>query len=382
MVGLAGYTAYAIHQTIQSPAFQKGMCFVTWSKDKFESTLSDQALAMLKELGVEYVQVNVTQYQEKYNSTKIQATELTPSDSSVRHAISKAHDLGLKVMLKPHIDLIDKEDGTYWRADIGFTNEEDWQSWFANYEKMITHYAHMAEKMKVEIFCVGTELAFTSQRTECWKNVINSVRENFSGKLIYAANWDEYKNVKFWSDLDYAGIDAYFPLTYKKNPSLQDLKEGWKKWVGEIESWQSETQKPVVFTEIGYASTPNAAYEPWKAGEAGNADVEMQANCYRAFFDAVYNKPWLAGVYWWESGPTVYGGGVNNRNYTILNKPAAKILAEQYGTTKLDSDNDSKIEKELSGRAGIMEQKIGERTSGTGPMAEEKSMGRPTPDKQ
>ncbi|MFC1644254.1 hypothetical protein ACFL5C_02945, partial [Candidatus Omnitrophota bacterium] len=62
---------------------QKGMCYVTWDKDRFASQYSDQSLEKLANMGVEYISVIVTQYQEKYNSTKIKKTEKTPTDKSI-----------------------------------------------------------------------------------------------------------------------------------------------------------------------------------------------------------------------------------------------------------------------------------------------------------
>ena len=240
----------------------KGMCYVTWEKERFASQYSDESLKKLSSLGVEYVSICVTHYQEKYNSTSIKRTERTPSDKSLKHVIKESHKLGLKVMLKPHVDLIDKFDGTYWRGDIGFAREEDWQAWFKEYQDLIIHYARMCEKLDVEIFCVGTELSFTTQKDPEWRKIIAETRKVYSGKIVYAANWDNFKNVGFWQDLDYVGIDAYFPLTYKSEPSLEDLKRGWEKWVHEIEAWQGRVNKPIIFTEIGYSSTPHAPYEP------------------------------------------------------------------------------------------------------------------------
>ncbi|MDD4957008.1 MAG: hypothetical protein PHH49_04625 [Candidatus Omnitrophica bacterium] len=321
-------TSIGMSRGLKVPYFQKGICYVTWEKDKFASKYSDQSIEMLKNLGVEYLQINVTWYQQSYNSTRIAETELTPSDKSVRHAIQKAHKCGLKVMLKPHIDIINSGDG-YWRADIGFYKEEDWDKWFKEYDNFISHYANMAQKENVEIFCVGTELSFAAQKEERWRTLIGHIRAIYPGKLIYAANWDNYKNIRFWDALDYAGIDAYFPLSYKKNPDLEDLKKGWEKWIYEISVWHAEVNKPVIFTEIGYSSSSIAPSEPWKNG-VGEADVALQARCYEAFFESVWRCDWLEGVYWWRWAPTVKGGGMYNRRYTPLNKPAAEILAKRY----------------------------------------------------
>ncbi|MFC1479864.1 hypothetical protein ACFL5Y_00230 [Candidatus Omnitrophota bacterium] len=310
---------------------QKGMCYVTWDKDRFASQYSDQSLEKLSDMGVEYISIIVTQYQEQYNSTKIKKTEKTPTDKSIIHAINKAHKLGLKVMLKPHIDLLDKYDGTYWRADIGFASENDWKKWFREYKKFILHYAEMAKELEVDIFCVGTELSFTTQKDSFWRDeIIATVRAAYPGKLLYAANWDNYKNVNFWKDLDYVGIDAYFPLTHKVDPSVEDLKKGWEKWICELETWQVLTNKPIIFTEIGYPSTQHAPYLPWKGGTEGNAAPEIQARCYEAFFETVWNQPWLAGVYWWKWDTNIYSGGKHNRQFTPQNKPAQQILESNY----------------------------------------------------
>lgn len=323
--------------TAVMPVIQKGMCYVTWDKDRFASDYSDESLKKLSDLGVEYLSICITYYQEKYNSTQIRSTEKTPSKRSIAHVVKKAHKLGMKVMLKPHIDLMDGYDGTYWRADIGFAVEKDWEKWFNEYEGLIVKYAKMAQKYNVDIFCVGTELSFTTQKEDKWREVIKSVRKAYDGKLIYAANWDNFKNVAFWDELDYVGIDAYFPLTYEADPSVEELKKGWERWKNDIKYWQSQIDRPVIFTELGYASTSHAPYSPWKGGYSGNADIEIQARCYQAFFETIWNEPWFAGVYWWKWDTNTRAGGKHNRQFTPQNKPAQQIIASHYkgdGTSK------------------------------------------------
>ena len=358
---------------ISMPDFQRGMCFVTWDKNQFSSSYSVKALEMLQGMGVEYLQVTITLYQDRYNSTVIRETDSTPSDASVKYVIKKAHDMGMKVMLKPHIDLIDNEDGTYWRADIGFSREEDWEKWFSSYKEKIMHYAKMSEKLGVEIVCVGTELVFASQKADYWRDIISSVRKVYSGKITYAANWDEYKGVTFWDQLDFVGIDAYFPLTYKADPTLEDIKEGWNKWKGELEAWHREVQKPIVFTEIGYSSAACAPSEPWKEG-MGEPDLEIQANCYRAVFESLVGSPWLEGVYWWKWAPTIYGGGANNRNFTPLNKPAAQIVEAQYKTMKTaaGATRVAFAGNEVYQQKSVIDRKMGQEKNGVYGMREER----------
>lgn len=91
--------------------------------------------------------------------------------------ISKAHSLGLKVMLKPHVDLNNDPGPNHWWGNIGegFT-EDDWAAWFASYRDFITHYATLAQDNGVEQFCAGTELVGTSGRETDWRQVITNVR--------------------------------------------------------------------------------------------------------------------------------------------------------------------------------------------------------------
>ena len=71
-----------------------------------------------------------------------------------------------------------------------------------------------------------------------WRDIIKETREIFEGQLTYAANFDNYMFVDFWDDLDFMGINAYFPLR-NANKDFKDQKElkeglinGWQKYSG------------------------------------------------------------------------------------------------------------------------------------------------------
>jgi hypothetical protein len=96
----------------------------------------------------------------------------------------------------------------------------DWSAWFASYERFILHYARLAEANGFEAFAVGTELGGTTSRTADWKRLIARVREVYPGKLTYCANWNgEPEAVGFWRDLDFIGIQAYYPLAGTDDPT-------------------------------------------------------------------------------------------------------------------------------------------------------------------
>ena len=121
-------------------------------------------------------------------------------------------------MIKPHIWILQPSEGM-WRADIYPNNEADWETWQASYRDFILRYARVAERAQAEMFCIGTEFSrLTTEKPEFWNDLIQSVREVYAGEITYAANWyEEFEKIPFWDDLDYIGIQAYFPLTKKQN---------------------------------------------------------------------------------------------------------------------------------------------------------------------
>jgi len=310
--------------------FQNGLGYVSWSENGYMEPASDESLEALAETGANYVSILVTWYQTTAWSNDIHRFGTTPSDESIIHAIRKVHGLGMKVMLKPHLDILDKSEGT-WRGDIGGLKEEDWNDWFRQYEEFIMRYIDIANKEKVEMFCIGTELSTTvTTKGYLWRELIKRVRSKYRGLLTYASHWDNYMDVRFWDLLDYVGINPYFPLTDKVNPSYEELKEGWAKWAEEMETFQKEVNKPIIFPEIGCNSCDGAAIRPWEHTPIGDLNLELQKNYYKVIIDIFYEKDWFYGQYWWYWGTNKNMGGPYNRGFTPQNKPAQELIKERY----------------------------------------------------
>lgn len=311
--------------------FQKGMAYVAWTANGYSNINSPKAMEQMASLGINWVGLLTTWYQYTYNSTKINPlVDKTPTDESLIFAIRKLHELKFKIMLKPHLDLVVSEGK--WRGETGSGDSTDWQAWFDSYTAFILHYADIAAKENVEIFCIGTELTNAAiSQPERWRDLIKKVRRVYKGPLTYAANWDkEFKEISFWDALDYAGIDPYFPLVTSSRPQVEELKSAWQDWLKLIEEWQKKTNKPVIITEIGYKSSRDAADEPWQHSPIGELDLELQANLYKALLESFWDKPWFYGVYWWYWGANPRMGGESNRNFTPQNKPAQEVIKEWY----------------------------------------------------
>lgn len=105
-----------------------------------------------------------------------------------------------------------------------------------------------------------------------WRGLVDRVRGRFSGRLTYAANFDNYMNVGFWDRLDAMGVNAYFPLRAGAElpASLAaeeaSYRDGWWSVFDGIASFQRSHAlrgMPVVFTELGYTSRRHTTIEPW-----------------------------------------------------------------------------------------------------------------------
>lgn len=310
----------------------KGMNYAGLARDVFASRLSDSLIHQLDRIGTNWLAVSPAWYQDTAASGEIHPWQgITPSDESVRHLIGLAHRLGMKVMLKP---VVEARDGS-WRPDF---RADDWDAWFASYQRFVTHYARLAAEEGVEAFSAGDAYSGSDVgRPDDWRRMIVAIRREFKGPVLYGADWDRFRNVRFWDAVDLIGINAYFPLSSKPAPTLDDLKAGWSRWIQDIERWRPRSGfegKQIVFTEIGYASRKGAAYRPSALAPGAPVDLRLQRDAYEAAFQTVYHRPWLAGLFWfWWDNPSVpdWPGGSGDRGYTPRGKPAEKVLSRWYG---------------------------------------------------
>ncbi len=318
--------------------FQKGVAYTSWWKGEYSSQASDSTIEeAIKPLGANWISVVVTCYQKNEKSTEIRCKpdSKTPTNDDLVHVINFIHDQGIKVMLKPHVNI--SHDDQTWRGQIGFQDDEAaWQAWFESYTEFITHYANLAQENQVDYFVVGTELGKTSHRTDQWRTVIKEVRNLYNGPLTYAANWDEVFEVDWWDDLDAIGVDAYFPLTNKAEPTIAELKEAWEPIVFHLGQLSRRWDLNIILTEIGYRSIDGTNQRAYAATQDLNINLQEQADCYQAVFEAFSGQDWWEGVFWWNWSTDPNQGGPKDGDFTAHNKPAENVLRENYGASLRD----------------------------------------------
>jgi len=241
------------------------------------------------------------------------------------------HKNKIKVMIKPQIWVSRGKFTGY----ISMESEEEWKAFEKTYESFILDFAILAQEIKAELFCLGTELnKFVTTRSEFWNQLIKKVKKVYKGKLTYAENWDKFDKVPFWNQIDYLGIDAYFPLSKSKTPLLEELKTEWARHKEKIIALQKQENIPVLFTEYGYRSIDFNTEKPWNSDRnQTNVNLKAQEIALKALFNEFWPENWFAGGFLWKwYDYHERAGGSKNSRFTPQNKPAEKLIKEFYGT--------------------------------------------------
>lgn len=329
----------------------KGVSYTSFGADGFlQGTRSNAVGGMVAELGNEWVALCVTEYQSSSTTHDIapNTTGRNPVDGSVWSTTSTMDDVGagardarqhgLKILLNPHVDLYTGE----WRAAIRPDS-----AWFTAYTAMLRKYARFADSLGIEMLCIGTEFVVATQPqfTGQWRGIIAAIRSEYAGKLTYAANWNgaetygvsqaEFTQVQFWDNLDYIGVDSYWPVTSSPTDPQPTIEVGVSVMLPhaiQIGNVAAQFHRPVILTETGLQSVRGALASPWdfSLGNSASAveDDDAQAFYYRVVIESIGKQSWCEGIFWWswESVPSPNAAF----NYTPRNKPAATVVSQWY----------------------------------------------------
>lgn len=279
----------------------------------------------IAKLGANTVLLNVAGHMEHARAQGIFVdARSTPTAEDLVSIIRAARGRGMRVVLMP-IVLIKHPRGNEWR---GVIEPPRWEEWWRDYRDFIKYFADIADAGGADALIIGSELLTTERFTNEWLKTIRLARAHFpEGALGYSANWDHYRKIEFWQQLDFVGLNSYWKLADRALPSVNEVVARWDRIRRDLLAWQREVQRPLVFTEVGWCSQEGAAMEPWnylRSSRATPAGLEEQRRLYEAFIKAWNDPIGVAGVIWWEW--TAAPGGLNDYTYTPKNKPAEHLL--------------------------------------------------------
>lgn len=173
----------------------------------------------------------------------------TVSDASLLRYLTELRNRGYSIMLYP-IFFMDTENKP-WRGRVtgSATDVANFFTKTNGYNAFITHYANLVDGY-VDAFIIGSELIGLTKVKDGSDNfpavdALVSLAATVKGvlgssvKVSYAADWSEYHHtVDGWynldplwasADIDFIGIDAYFPLTDEPQSGIthQKIVDGW-----------------------------------------------------------------------------------------------------------------------------------------------------------
>ncbi len=216
--------------------------------------------------------------------------------------IPKMANSGLQnIMLKP-LTSFWRVDGSRFWGDFYVNTEEEWKGIEKSYRKLFYEFAKLSEDFpQIKMLSIGNELReFTTRRPQFFKALISEIRADFPNlKLTYSANWDEYQGVAFWEDLDYIGVNSYFPLINKETPTVDEIKQALIPIKEDLQAISCTFNMPILFTEYDYRSTDYAIWKSWLLKDIPNKNInfKVQENGYNAFYDTFWDELWVAEVF-------------------------------------------------------------------------------------
>jgi hypothetical protein len=297
--------------------------------------IGDEALAPLSALGVSWISQTPFGWSRALDDPQVRlATEPRhlwgESDEGLIETARLARARGVRTLLKPHLWV----RGGHWVGELKMRDEDDWRAFFASYEVFILHYAVLAEREGFEAFAVGTELRHASRREDDWRRVIARVRSAYSGPLTYCAAWNEAEDVAFWDDLDFVGVQAYYPLRGDPHGDPLELRASWREAAARLEALARRTGRRVVLTEVGYKSLRGSLARPWEWGTEGEVDLGLQSQAFRALFEVLPGRDWFGGTFVWKWHPGIDPRAAPSarrlRDFTPQGKPALDVIAAAY----------------------------------------------------
>lgn len=360
----------------QSLGFIKGYSW-GWTgwRGSYAAPEAAESMQKLADTGTEWICIAFAPNMKSYDSPEIVFGDANPqmiTDDELRNTIDKARAKGMKPLLKPVVNSADD----VWRAWIrfyrpvtaaeraaGITGEMDpwgeqprmregevkdlakWDAWWRDYTNYIVHYAKIAEEKQVPVLCLGCEMNSTEEFEDKWRELIRQVREVYHGQITYDVNHGNEDKVKWFDDLDFISISAYYPIPgpdgqivetpAERATSVEEIKAALEPVKEHLAKVSAQWGKPILFIESGVTAVRGCARTPWvhiDEREDWPIDEQEQANFYQANFETFWNEPWFMGWCWWDWPARLYpeSAAAKDRSFCVYGKEAEQVLREWY----------------------------------------------------
>jgi hypothetical protein len=230
---------------------------------------------------------------------------MTVDDEFLGWLMDQANQRQLRVLVTPVIELeqpsspvaeVQRPEGGPRRALV----PAEAAPWFWNYHRFLLHYARIAEAHRAACFAVGADLPDALVQEAAWPNLIKDVRKAYKGKLSYAARWESFEAVPFWSELDEVALAGVGDLWLSGAGGARD--KNLAAFAQRLRAWTKDHKRPLlssVRTGTSFLRSRAQAGASTPAGAAG-ADPRgsiPQLNAARGLYQWLQAETNLTGVY-------------------------------------------------------------------------------------
>ncbi len=298
----------------------QGVNYLQTTTVSLNSFASMQSLHKIKDNGADTVALIAFMQQDKPASSRIQPSNAV-TDDQLTQAIADAHDIGLRVILKPQILV----PGS-WAGEVNPGTDAGWRQWFEHYQKLLLRYAQIAQRYKVEKLVVGTELRHAAIQPQ-FRQLIIEIRKIYYGELSYAAHGTAgFKQFPYWDLLDSTSLTLYPSLG--NDWSIEHVTRVITDKIAEIKQLSEAIDKPFWVAEVGISSRQGSYSHPWLVADRlqGVPDANMQAKVLSLWLKNLQHS-WIHGVLIWSWFSDVEQGGPADTGFTIQNKSAEAVVS-------------------------------------------------------
>ena len=317
----------------QRPDFEAGVVYPQWSQTSYgpeDGTWQNSLPTIQSQTAARWLEMPILFAQPTSSSTQVAAGPGTPTPESVLYGIRAARALGFHIFVVP---LLDVNVQGAWSASIQFSNLTDEQQWFDNFWQAFQPYVEVAQIGGADQVAIGTEEVWLQQYAQpaLWNTLIERVRSIFPGIITYDMNWSSlgtptpswYSN----PDLGMLGVSEYIPMiNTRERVAPADMIPLWRDTVKtQLDALATQTQKPVILSEIGYRNSADTLYHPWfPDSTVSPPDPAEQAAACDAALTNIIPDPHIVGVFFW--GWDSVGG------FKLSGQPATAVLQKWFSS--------------------------------------------------
>lgn len=313
-------------------------------------SLYQSTLARIEDLGADTIVLSsVWSYGQvdplpEVESRPIKAPSVFTPAADLASTVELAHASGMKVFILPQFNM---EMTTGGEELEGSHSNEWWDQWLKEAEKFYMFNAKVAEQTGAEILLLPGPIfqtfpgksgfedsSYIPTFDQRMMDLINEVREQYSG--LIAVSGAQSSLYEFPGLADYIVItpfDLGTDLNVSSNATVQQIKSAFANVLDKKANPIFEKYGKPLLVQITYPSVDGAAGgavgdDPWFVNDPSTVlDVVEQANIYEAFFQAVLDRPWIAGTFDYTYH---YFNLPEDETPSIRAKPAEAVISKYY----------------------------------------------------